>query len=103
MQQISYGMRGTRMPKDRRSVMTKSAPYGKRGKSRKKRRVARHPMPPALKQAPLPERVPAAPSAQFTPPIQQLVALPHVLGELKRSGIIAGALLLLLIILSLVL
>jgi len=92
------------MPKDRRSLMTKSAPYGKRGKSRKKRRVARHPMPLALKQAPLPERVPTAPPAQSAPTIQQVIAQqPHVLGELKRSGIIAGAMLLLLIILSLVL
>ncbi len=92
------------MPKDRHSVMTKSAPYGKRGKSRKKRRIARHSTPLASKQASFPERIPAAPSAQFTPPIQQVVAQrPQMLGELKRSGIIAGAMLLLLIILSLVL
>jgi len=92
------------MPKDRRSMTTKSAPYGKKGKSRKKRRIARHPTPLASKQAALPERIPATPSAQVTPPVQQVVAQqPHVLGELKRSGIIAGAMLLLLIILSLVL
>jgi len=84
--------------------MTKSAPYGKRGKSRKKRRAARHPAPLASKRASFPERIPAAPSARFTPPIQQVVAQqPQVLKELKRIGIIAGAMLLLLIILSLVL
>jgi len=92
------------MPKDRRSVMARSAPSSKRGKSRKKHRIARHSTPLASKQASFPERIPAAPSAQFTPPIQQVIAQqPHVLGELKRSGIIAGAMLLLLIILSLVL
>jgi len=84
--------------------MTKSSPYGKGRKSRKKRRAARHLAPPASKQAPFPRRIPAAPSARFTPPIQQIVPQqPYVLREWKRSGIIAGALLLLLIILSLVL
>jgi hypothetical protein len=85
-------------------VMTKSAPYGKRGKSRKKHRIARHSTPLASKQVSFPERIPTAPSAQPTPSVQQVVAQqPHVLGELRRSGIIAGAMLLLLIILSLVL
>jgi len=92
------------MPKDPHSAMTKSAPYGKRGKSRRKRRAARHPGPLTSKQVSFPGHIPAAPSARFTPPIQQVVAQqPHVLKELKRSGIIAGAMLLLLIILSLVL
>jgi hypothetical protein len=92
------------MPKDPHFVMTKSDPYGKSRKSRKKRRAARRPAPPVSKRAPLPERIPAAPSAQVTPPIQQVVAQqPQVLGELKRIGIITGALLLLLIIVSLVL
>jgi hypothetical protein len=84
--------------------MAKSNPYGKRGKSRRKRRAARYPAPVVSQRAPLPERIPAAPSAPVTPPIQQVVAQqPQLLGELKRIGIIAGALLLLLIILSLVL
>jgi hypothetical protein len=92
------------MPKDPHSVMTKSASYSKRGKSRRKRRAARHPAPVASKPVPFPERIPATPSARFTPPIQQVIAQqPQVLGELKRIGIITGALLLLLIILHLVL
>jgi hypothetical protein len=92
------------MPKDPHFVMTKSDPYGKSRKSRKKRRAARRPVPLASKRVSLPERIPAAPSAQVTLPIQQVVAQqPQVLGELKRIGIIAVGLLLLLIILSLVL
>jgi len=92
------------MPKKPYSALTKSNPYGKRGKSRKKRRAARHPVPVVSQRAPLPERTPTTPPARVTPPTQEVVAQqPPVLGELKRIGIIAGALLLLLIILYLVL
>jgi len=92
------------MPKDSHSAIAKSNPYGKRGKSRRKRRAARYHAPVVSQRAPVPEHIPATPSARFTPPTPQVVdQQPQVLGELKRIGIITGALLLLLIILYLVL
>jgi len=92
------------MPKGSHYVTTKSTPYGKGRKSKKKRRTARYPAPLAAKQAPLPRSISAAASARLAPRIQQIAPQhPYVLSELKRSGIIAGAMLLLLIILSLVL
>ena len=92
------------MPKDSHSAIAKSNPYGKRGKSRRKRRAARYHAPVVSQRAPLPERTPTTPPARVTPPTQEVVAQqPPVLGELKRIGIIAVALLLLLIILYLVL
>jgi hypothetical protein len=92
------------MPKDSHSATAKSNPYGKRGKSRRKRRAARYHAPAVSQQAPPPERIPTTPPARFTPPMPQVVIQqPQVLGELKRIGIITGALLILLIILHLVL
>ncbi len=92
------------MPKASRRAVTKGGPYGKGGKSKKKRYAARRAAPVAAKQASIPGSIPAAPSTRVSPAMQQMVALqPHVLKDLKRIGIITGAMLLLLIILSLVL
>jgi len=77
---------------------------GMRRKSRKKRLAARHPASLASKRASFPRSISAAASARLVPRIQQIVSQqPYVLSELKRSGLIAGAMLLLLVILSLVL
>lgn len=92
------------MPKGSHHVTAKSAPYGKGRKSKKKRRAAHYPASLAAKRAPLPRGISAAASARPAPRIQQIAPpYPYVLKEWKRSGIIAGAMLLLLIILSLVL
>lgn len=92
------------MPKGSRRTATKGAPYGKKRKSRRKYQVARHPAPPAAKQVPSPKSVSTAQAAPVSPaPCIQLATLPNVLSDLKRVGIITGALVLLLIILFLVL
>lgn len=90
-----------RMPKSSRRAATKGAPYGKRRKSRRKYQVARHPAPPTAKRVLPPKGVSTAPVSPA--PGIQLAPLPYILSDLKRIGIIAGILLLLLIILSLVL
>ncbi len=92
------------MPKGSRRAATKGAPYGKGGKSRKKRYAVRRAAPVTAKQASIPGSIPAAPSTRVSPSMQQMVApQPYVLKDLKRIGIIAGVMLLLLIILYLVL
>jgi len=91
------------MPKGSRHVVIKSAPYGKGKRSRKKHSAARHPAPLASRQV-SPKKDISAASARLASPIHGIVPQqPYVLGELKRSGIIAGAMFLLLIILSLLL
>jgi len=78
--------------------MPKGSYYKARGKGKrsKRKRQARRPIAPSPKQ-----RTPIgiAPSTRLQP---KAIEFTHVLPELKRIGIIAGALILLLIILSLV-
>ncbi len=66
-------------------------------KGEKKHQQARRPIPVA------PKRIAPRSTATSASPIQPIVAYPYVPSELKRIGIIAGGILLLLIILSLVL
>ncbi|HJX69584.1 MAG TPA: hypothetical protein VJ441_00650 [Dehalococcoidia bacterium] len=90
------------MPRGSRHSVSKSALHGKGRKSRKKRRAVSHPAPLAAKRISPSRGAPAAltPSAARA---QQIVPqYPYVAGELKRIGIITGAMLLILIILSLV-
>jgi hypothetical protein len=86
------------MPRGSRHPVSKSAQHGKGRKSRKKRRPVLHPAPLASKRI-SPSR--GAPSVARAPQI--VPQYPYVAGELKRIGIITGAMLLILIILSLVL
>ena len=93
--------------------MPKGSRYGGKGrKSRKSRRYARPPAPMAVKPPVGEASVPAArlapqqaPAARLAPrqatAVQQAVlSYPHVLRELKTIGIISGALLILIIVLS---
>ncbi len=92
------------MPKGSRRTVTKGAPYGKGRKSKKNRNAVRRAAPVATKQASIPGSIPAAPSTRVSPAMQPMVApQPYVLKDLKRIGIIAGAMILLLIVLFLVL
>ena len=89
------------MPKNTRRTVTKSAASNKAGKGRKKQRAAHRTttLTPKQREAPSKE---AAPSRQ-QPHTQQVVPHRNILPDLKRIGIIAGAMLILLIILYLVL
>ncbi len=91
------------MPKGSRYQTSKSALHGKGRKGRGKRRAVSHPVPLAANRISPSRGAPAAltPSAAR---VQQIVPqYPYVAGELKRIGIITGAMLLILVILSLVL
>ncbi|MBL7119241.1 MAG: hypothetical protein ISS53_00995 [Dehalococcoidia bacterium] len=90
------------MPKGSHNMPGRSAPPGKGRRSRKKRQRADGPVLSAAQRVTPQARVSVAPSARReAAPVQQNVAsYAHVLGELKRSGIIAGAMLILLIVLS---
>lgn len=91
------------MTKGSRYGMSKSAPQGKGRKSRKKIRPVRSTTPLASRRMPSSESALSAPTSP-APRVQQVVPqYPHMLRDLKRIGVIAGAMLLLLIILSLVL
>ena len=93
------------MPKGSRDVPGRSTPPGKGRRSRKKRQHAGRPvLSPAQRVIPK-TSVSVAPSARReAAPVQHTVAsYAHVLGELKRGAIIAGAMLILLIVLSVVL
>ena len=89
------------MPRASRRIVSKSAPHGKGRKSRRKRQATRHPAPLASRRI-SPSK--GAPSVSSAIRAQQILPeYPYVVGELKRIGIISGAMLLLLIILSVVL
>lgn len=95
--------------------MTKGSRHGgKGGKSRKSRRYARPPVPiaakPPVAEATVsatrlsPQQASATRSApRQAPAVQQAVLYPHMLRELKTIGIIAGAMLTLMIVLAVVL
>ena len=94
------------MPKGPRKTVTKGVPSSSRGKSRRKQRATDRPAATLTsKQRAVPSNVvsPTPVTSRPTPSTQQIASQTHVLSDLKRIGIIAGALLLVLIILYLVL
>ena len=91
------------MPKSSQHMSRKSAPHVKGRKSRRKHPADRHPLALAAKRAPSTGRISAVPSVRPASIPSPVAPRPYLLGELKMSGIIGGALLLLLIVLSLVL
>ena len=93
------------MPKGSQHMSRKSTPPGKGGKSKKKRQSTGRPALSAAQRVIPQAGVSRAPLIRReAAPVQLTVAsYTHVLGELKRSAIIAGAMLILLIVLSLVL
>ena len=91
-----------------RRTTTPGNPSGNRGKSRRKQRATDRPAAKLTsKQREVPSNVVAAtptPTVSLpTPRTWQIDPQPHVFSDLKRIGIIAGAMLLILIILYLVL
>jgi hypothetical protein len=90
------------MPRRSRYPVSKSAPRGKGRRSRGERQVSRSPVTVASRQTAPSRNVPTAPISSA--PIKQTTPqYLYVPGELKRIGIISGAMLLLLVILSMVL
>lgn len=90
------------MPRRSRYPVSKSAPQGRGRRSRGKQQAARSPVPVTSERIAPSRSIPAAPisSAHIQ---QNIPPPPYVVRELKRIGIIAGAMLLLLVILSVVL
>ena len=83
--------------------MPKDPHHGKSKKS-KKRRDARHLVPPASRRITPSEGIPdAAAPPPVSPGLRAVSGYPYLLADLKKIGIIAGILFVILIILSLVL
>jgi hypothetical protein len=92
------------MSKGSRRTATKGNPYGKKKGTRRKYQAARQPAPLAAKQVLPPKSVSTAPAVPVSPaPRIEPATVSNALSDLKRVGIVAGILLLLLIILYLVL
>ena len=91
------------MPKGSRYGMSKNAPHGRGRKSRKKPRAVQSTTPLASRRMPPSVSTPSAPTPSATRVQQVVPQYPHMFRDLKRIGVIAGAMLLILIILSLVL
>jgi len=98
------------MPKNSRQTTTKGTPpYSKRGKGKKKQRTTNRPSTRTSKQRFAPPKSAAAKSIPSTTPTfgasrnQQIAPQPYIIPELKRIGIIAVAMLIILIVLYLVL
>lgn len=92
-----------------RRITAQGAPSGNKGKSRRKRRATDRPAAKLTsKQREVPSEVvpptPIAPRPTPAVPRAQQIAAPqsHIFSDLKRIGVIAGAMLLILIILYLV-
>ena len=91
-----------------RRTTTQGAASGSRGKGRRKQRASDRPTAKLTsKQREVPSKVVTptqTPTVSLpTPGTRQIAPQPHVFSDLKRIGIIAGAMLLILIILYLVL
>lgn len=88
------------MPKVSRRVAAKNTSSGRGRKNRKKRQTTRHITPP------VPKRISGQESLSSTRPtsnVRQVTPQPHVFSDLKRIGIIAVAMIVILIILYIVL
>lgn len=83
--------------------MVKGATNSRAKKSRKKRQIARHPAPAPIKQISQTSDEKRVSLTQVTANIQQVPSQSHVLPDLKRISIIAGAMIVILVILYLVL
>ncbi len=89
-----------------RRTTTKGASSGARGKSRRKQRTTNRPAATLTsKQRAVPSKVvtPTPIASRPAPSVQQIAPQPHIHSDLKRIGIIAGAMLIILITLYLVL
>lgn len=92
------------MPKGSRRAVTKGTPHSKGGKGRKKHGATSRPAALTSKQRVSPPKsVSSTSTASPASRTQQIVPQPHILPDLKRIGIIAVAMILILIILYLVL
>lgn len=96
------------MPKGSHHAAAKSGPHGK-GKKSRKRRHARRFVPPVSRQispaggvSPA-EGIPDTAARPVSPSSPAVSGYPHLLTDLKRIGIIAGIVFIILIVLSLVL
>ena len=94
------------MPKGAQRSVTKGTPSSSRGRSKRKQRPTSRPAATLTsKQREVPSKVvsPTPIASRPAPSTQKIAPQPHVLSDLKRIGIIAGAMMLILIILYLVL
>lgn len=93
------------MSKGPRSMSTRRGSSGKRRRGRKRRQYERRPVQPLAPGVASEARAPLASAAPPKAPSAQQTALlyPSLLRDIKRSGLIAGGLLILLIVLSLIL
>lgn len=94
------------MPKGTQHSVTKGNPSGSRGRSKRKQRPTNRPAATLTsKQRVVPPKdvSPTPPPSIIAPRAQQITPQPYILSDLKRIGIITGAMLIILIILYLVL
>jgi hypothetical protein len=90
------------MPKGSHHAAAKSGPHDK-GKKSKKGRHARRFAPPVLRQISPAGGVPDTAARPVSPSLPAVPGYPYLLTDLKRIGIIAGIVFIILIVLSLVL